>query len=186
MQPPPPDAPDTPGIPRRHPDDGWQLAAPLALRPASRRRLVAFADAIMPPKPREPGTLEQVVTHVQVSLRYMPRASVRLILLELLLLDCSPLWRLRGLRPLSSRPVDVVRQHLREIMASRWLPVRLLTLAPRALILSTYFDQDVAHRGIGYEPTAFIQSRIELRRRWTRGQEPEGTHEIRHPRQARR
>lgn len=185
MQPaPPPDTADTPGIPQRHPDDGWQLAAPLELRPGSRRRLLALADAIMPPEPREPGTLEQVVTHVLVSLRYMPRPSVRLILLGLLLLDWSPLWRLRGLRSLSSRPVSVVRHHLREIMASRWLPVRLLTLAPRALILSTYFDQDVAHRGIGYEPTAFIQSRIELRQRWTLGEEPEGTHEIRHLPQA--
>lgn len=181
-----PAPPDTPGIPRRNPDDDWQLAAPLDLGRRGRRRLEALADAIMPPEPREPNTLDKVVTHVLVSLRYMPRSSVSVILAGLLLLNWSPVWRLRGLRPLTSLPVDLVRRHLRGVMASRWLPVRLLTFAPRALILSTYFDQDVAHRGIDYEPIAFIQSRIALRQRWMLGQEPKDVHDISHLPQVRR
>lgn len=177
MQPAPP---DTPGIPRRHPDDDWQLADPLEVGSGSRRRLLTLADAIIPSEPREPDTLEQVVTHVLVSLRYMPRASARLVLLGLHLLNWSPLWRLRGLRPLTALPVDAVRRHLRAVMASRFLPVRLLSLAPRALILSTYFDQDVAHRSLGYAPEVFIRDRIELRRRWLSGEEPDAGSEIRH------
>jgi hypothetical protein len=39
-----------------------------------------------------------------------------------------------------------------------------MLLAPKACILSTYFDQDEVHRALGYDPKAFMRERVERRR----------------------
>jgi hypothetical protein len=51
---------------------------------------------------------------------------------------------------------------------------------PLGLFMSNYFDQDYAHRAIGYDPVPFIDERIELRRKWVEGEEPTADEEIHH------
>ena len=164
--------------PQRHPDDSWPLAEPLPVRAGTRRALSALIDAMVPPNPRRPGTVSDIADQVLRLLRYMPRSTVYTFTLGLHVLNWSPLWRLRGLLPLSRLDRPRALRHLRTMANSRWLPARLLMLGPQGLILSSYFDQDYAHDAISYEPRGFITSRIRLRRQWLGGAEPDDSAEI--------
>ncbi|MGB8329040.1 MAG: hypothetical protein WCE62_02860 [Polyangiales bacterium] len=166
---------------QRHPDDGWILAAPIEVGARTRQVLLRLADAILPPSPRTESTLDEVTEHALVSLRYMPRSSSMLFLVGMHVLNWSPLWRLRGLRPLTALRTDAARRHLLGITRSRWLPVRLLMYGPLGLFMSSYFDQDYVHRELQYAPKPFIEQRIELRRKWIGGHEPGTQDGIHHP-----
>jgi hypothetical protein len=148
--------------------------------PGTRRVLHTLADAILPPSPRTETTLQDVARHALVCLRYMPRSSAVIFLLGMRLLNWSPLWRLRGVRPLTALPVDAARRHLVGATTSRWLPVRLLMYGPLGLFMSSYFDQDYVHRELDYAPAPFVAERIELRQKWIEGQEPGADEEIHH------
>jgi hypothetical protein len=145
-----------------------------------RRILEKLADAIIPKSPRIASTLDEVVGQALVSLQYMPWSSARLFLWGMRLLNWSPLWRLKGLRPLTDLPTELVGRHLRAVTESRWLPVRLLMYGPVGLFMSSYFDQDYVHREIGYAPAAFVADRIELRRKWVEGREPGADDQVHH------
>jgi len=164
----------------RHPDDGWTLAVPMTVSARMHRILLKLADAILPESPRIETTLEDVAKHALISLQYMPRSSAKIFLLSMRALNWSPLWRLRGLRPLTSLPTDAARRHLQAATQSRWLPVRLLMYGPLGLFMSSYFDQGYVHRELDYAPASFVQDRIELRRRWIAGAEPTMGDEIHH------
>lgn len=165
---------------QRHPDDSWTLAVPRKVSPRTERVLLALADAIIPTSPRTATTLTDVTRHALVCLQYMPESSARLFLVGMRLLNWAPLWRLRGLRPLTKLSREQAHHHLVAVTRSRWLPVRLSMYGPLGLFMSTYFDQDYAHRAIDYDPVPFVESRIELRRRWLTGAEPGADEEIRH------
>ncbi len=165
---------------QRHPDDSWTLAAPRTVNPRTQRVLLALADAIMPASPRTETTLEDVTRHALVCLQYMPRSSAMAFVAGMRLLNWAPLWRLRGLRPLTRLSRDEARRHLVAVTQSRWLPVRMLMYGPLGLFMSTYFDQDCAHRAIDYDPVPFVEERIELRRKWFEGEEPGADQEIHH------
>jgi hypothetical protein len=165
---------------QRHPDDSWTLAVPRKVSPRMERVLLALADAIIPTSPRTETTLEDVTRHALVCLQYMPQSSARLFLFGMRVLNWAPLWRLRGLRPLTRLTRDQARRHLIAVTQSRWLPVRLSMYGPLGLFMSTYFDQDYAHRAIDYDPVPFIEARIELRRQWVEGAEPKVEEEIHH------
>lgn len=165
---------------QRHPDDGWMLAAPIEVGARMHRVLLKLADAILPPSPRTETTLEDVTQHALVCLRYMPRSTATLFLFGMRLINWSPLWRLRGLRPLSALPAEVARQQLLGVVQSRWLPVRLLMYGPLGLFMSSYFDQDYVHQELDYAPIPFVAERIELRRKWIEGQDPGADEEIHH------
>jgi hypothetical protein len=165
---------------QRHPDDSWTLADPKKVSRRTHRVMLALADAIMPPAPRTETTLDDVIRHALVALQYMPRSSVVVLLAGMRFLNWAPLWRLRGLRPLTRLSRDQARRHLGAVMRSRWLPVRFLMYGPLGLFMSTYFDQDYVHRVIGYDPVPFVEERIELRRRWIEGDEPGRDQEIHH------
>jgi hypothetical protein len=165
----------------RHPDDGWILATPMKVSARMHRVLRKLADSIIPDRPRSPETLAEVTRHALVSLQYMPRSSARVFLWGMRLLNWCPLWRLRGLRPLTALPLESAREHLQAVSQSRWLPVRLLMYGPVGLFMSTYFDQDYVHRELGYAPLAFVGDRIELRRKWMEGREPGAEDEVHHP-----
>lgn len=164
----------------RHPEDGWTLASPRAVSARTHRVLVTLADAIVPDAPRTDTTLEDVVRHALISLQYMPSSSARLVLLGMGVLNWLPLWRLRGLRPLTALPTDAARAHLRAATRSRWLGIRVLMYGPLGLFMSSYFDQDYVHSELRYEPVPFVEQRITLRKRWLLGQEPRNTEEIHH------
>jgi hypothetical protein len=165
---------------QRHPDDGWTLAVPMKVGARLHRVLLKLADCILPPEPRTDATLEDAVRHTLVSLRYMPRSSAFAFLWGMRLLNWAPLWRFRGLRPLTLLPTDAARRHLVRINQSRWLPVRLLMYGPLGMFMSYYFDQDYVHRELDYDPAPFVARRIALRRQWTQGREPGAEDEIHH------
>ncbi len=156
----------------RHPEDEWRLAVPMAVTARMHRVLHTLADAVLPDSPRTETTLEDVTRHALVSLQYMPRSSARIFLLGMRLLNWSPLWRLRGLQPLTALPTAAARRHLLAATRSRWLPVRLLMYGPLGLFMSSYFDQDYVHRELDYDPVPFVAERIETRRRWIKGEAP--------------
>ncbi|MGB5809198.1 MAG: hypothetical protein WBG86_01635 [Polyangiales bacterium] len=137
-------------------------------------------DAIIPSAPRSADSVEAIARHALVTLQYMPRSAAFSLLFAMRMLNWSPLWRLRGVLPLTRLTRDAVRAHLSAVMQSRWLPVRLLMHGPLGLFMSTYFDQDYAHREIGYDPVPFVQERIELRAAWVEGREPAIEDEIHH------
>ncbi len=155
----------------------------MAVSGRTHRLLVALADAVVPDSPRTDTTLQDVVRHALVSLTYMPRSSARMFLWALRTLNWLPLLRLRGLRPLTALPRDTARTHLRSATQSRWLGIRLLMYGPLGLFMSSYFDQDYAHREIQYEPVPFVEQRIALRKRWLVGREPGNAEEIHHVRE---
>jgi hypothetical protein len=165
---------------QRHPDDAWTLAAPMKVGARTRRVLLGLADAILPPSPRTETTLEDVTEQALICLQYMPWSTGALFVAGMRLLNWSPLWRLRGFRPLTALPTVAARRHLAGVAHSRWLPVRLLMLGPLGLFMSSYFDQDYVHRELDYAPTPFVAERIELRRKWVEGQEPGADDEIHH------
>jgi hypothetical protein len=136
------------------------------------RILLKLVDAIVPDTPRTATTLKDVAQHALVSLQYMPRSSARIFLFGMRVLNWSPLWRLRGFRPLTSLPTHMARRHLVAVTRSRWLPVRLLMYGPLGLFMSSYFDQDYVHRELEYAPTPFVAERIQARRKWLEGQGP--------------
>jgi hypothetical protein len=144
------------------------------------RILLKLADSILPPAPRTDGTLEDVVRHALILLRYMPRSSALVFLWGMRLLNWAPLWRLRGLRPLTALSTEAARRHLLGVNQSRWLPVRLLMYGPLGLFMSCYFDQDYVHQVLGYAPAPFVARRVDLRRQWTEGREPGAQDEIHH------
>ena len=144
------------------------------------RLLRALVDAVLPPAPRIATTVEDVARHALVCLQYMPRSSAALFLWGMRVVNWSPLWRLRGVRPLTALPVDAVRKHLIAVTRSRWLPVRLLMYGPLGLFMSAYFDQDYVHRELDYAPVPFVASRIAMRREWLEGREPGARDEIHH------
>ena len=149
----------------RHPDDAWTLADPRSVTQSTARVIDCLVDAIVPSEPRAPDTTAMIARHLRVMLQYMPRATAMGFVATLHLLNWSPLWRGRALRPMTSMTRERVRAMLGEVTQSRRLPIRLLLLGPQGLILSTYFDQDVAHQALDYDPQPFFESRIELRKK---------------------
>ncbi|MEM7436282.1 MAG: hypothetical protein AAF436_14075 [Myxococcota bacterium] len=164
----------------RHPEDGWSLAEPRPVSARMHRVLMSLVDAILPDAPRTETTVGDVAKHALVSLQYMPGSSASTFLWGMRLLNWSPLWRFRGVRPLTRLSREATREHLRDVMESRWLPVRLLMYGPLGLFMSTYFDQDYAHQAIDYDPIPFVEERIALRQRWLAGEEPGSESEIHH------
>lgn len=165
---------------KRHPDDGWTLATPVEVGARTRRVLLSLADAILPSEPRTETTLEDVTRHALVSLRYMPRSTATLFLFGMRLVNWSPLWRFRGLLPLSALPRDRARKHLSQLTMSPWLPIRLLMYGPLGLFMSSYFDQSYVHRELDYDPVPFVEDRVEMRRKWIEGLNPGVDDEIHH------
>jgi hypothetical protein len=159
-------------IAARHPQDGWQLADPLPIGTGSRRRLRGLIEALLPPPPapRPEGIEERIAQHMLKVLRYFPRivGTVGFPLL-LFVLEWSPLWyRLRP-RRLSRLPAAEASALLARLARSRLEPLRLLLLGPKALVLSSYFDQDEVHRALDYDPRPFVAERIALRERLRQG-----------------
>ncbi len=86
----------------RVPDDDWQVAAPMPMGPATRRALLGIIRALCPrpPAPWSDEIEEKIEQGVRVFLRYMPPVMGWGFGPMLIVLDLSPLWRLRSLQPL--------------------------------------------------------------------------------------
>ncbi|NOY90505.1 MAG: hypothetical protein GXP55_04785 [Deltaproteobacteria bacterium] len=174
---------DAPGDLARHPDDGFVMADPRPMGRASLRVLDAIVGAVLPPAPapHEPGLEQEIAHSVRVMMQYMPPLSARGFVWVMHLLNWSPLWRLRGLLPLTRISTQRASSVLRGIANSRFLYIRLLMLGPKGLVLSSYFDRDEVHRELRYDPTTFIRARIELRERLLAGGEATPEDDIAEP-----
>jgi len=149
----------------RHPQDGWCLADPAPLSRASERALASVVWALLPPPPApRPADIEaRVQRQVRRMMQYMPRALRLGFVVLVRLLAWAPVWRLRALRRLSALPQAEASQLLAGIALSKLLPLRMMMLAPKAIVLSAYFDQDEVHAALDYEPRAFIRERSQRR-----------------------
>lgn len=164
-------APAATGDLARHPDDGWIFADPYPMGAGSLRVLRALIRAFLPPTPAptEEGLELRIATHVRRMMQYMPRPTAKGFLLTMHLLNWAPLWRLRALRTVTRLPITRSSEILADLAGSRFMVLRLLMLGPKGLILSTYFDQDLVHRELDYEPVSFTKERIALRERLLAG-----------------
>jgi hypothetical protein len=96
-------------------------------------------------------------------IQYMPPTLRLGFLLLVRLLDLSPIWRFQAFSRLSGLDPAVGSKVLQGIATSRFMLLRLMMLGPKAVVLSTYFDQDEAHQVLGYEPKGFLRERIQRR-----------------------
>lgn len=158
----------------RHPNDGWKLAQPYPASAATERALAGLVRTLLPPPPapRSAEIDHDITRHVLVMVQYMPPALRLGFLFLVRLLDWSPVWRFAGLSRLSRFDVERGSQVLQGIATSRFILLRLLMLAPKAMVLSTYFDRDEAHAVLGYEPKGFLRERI-TRRETVMREQPE-------------
>jgi hypothetical protein len=149
----------------RHPDDGWSLAEPVSLSGPSLRALESLVWALLPPAPapRPAGIERRVQLQVRCMLQYMP-TPLRLGFIAMMhVLAWSPVWRMRRPKRLGALSQSEASAVLAGIAQSRFMLLRLMMLAPKAIVLSAYFDQDEVHARLDYEPKAFIRERT-LRR----------------------
>jgi hypothetical protein len=170
----------------RHPDDGWRLAEPWPLGRGSLRALRGLVRALIPapdgggggagaadaagqPAPCDAALVERVVLQIRRNLRYMSPVAGHGLVALVWLLDWSPLWRLRGLRPLHRLAPARAAAALDALGRSRWSPLRTALTAARAAALTVYFDQPEVHAAIGYAPAAHIADRLALRARLLAG-----------------
>jgi hypothetical protein len=149
----------------RHPQDGWCLADPAPLSRGSERALRSVVNALLPPPPApRPADIEaRIERQVRCMMQYMPPPLKLGFVLLMRLLAWSPVWRFHSMNRLSSLPHEEASHVLAGIATSRLMPLRLMMLAPKAITLSAYFDQDEVHAVLDYEPRSFIRERT-LRR----------------------
>jgi hypothetical protein len=152
---------------KRHPDDGWVLADPYPMRLSTRRALRGLIRALCPPPPgpQLPDLEERLELHVRRMLMYMVPVVALGFVLSVHLLDWSPIWRLRGASRIQRLPREDAEHAIAALVVSPSTVARTLILGVRALVLSTFYDQDEAHRAMGYEPVPFLTERVALRGR---------------------
>jgi hypothetical protein len=158
----------------RRPDDDWELSDPQPMGPATIAALRGLIRALCPapPAPWSEDLAARVELGVRHFLPYMPPIMGHGFGYAVHLLDWSPLWAFAGLRRLQHMERVDAGRVLQRLSTSPIKPVRLLIMAARAAVLSTYYDQDEVHQAMGYHPQAFLQQRADLRRRLLAGEAP--------------
>ena len=139
--------------------------------PTTRKALHGVIGALCP-RPPAPWSVEladKVELGVRVFMRYLPPAMGHGFGPLMLLLDWSPVWRLRGLRPLHSWDREQGADLLQRLASSRVKLIRLMIVAARAAVLSVYYDQEEVHQALDYHPLPFLQGRADLRRKLMAG-----------------
>jgi hypothetical protein len=158
--------------PRRHPDDGWILADPYAMREGTRRALRGLIRAVCPPEPRLEDLEDRIEIHVRRMLRYMLPVVALAFVAAVHAVDWAPVWRGVALRRMQHLDRDRAEKLLTEMGESRSGSVRAMILGVRGLVLSTFFDQDEIHEAMNFRPLPFLVERKELRQRLLSGASP--------------
>ncbi len=160
----------------RHPADRWFAELyPVGgiVGPAMRGVIRALCPP--PPAPSSPEIFDAVERYVRGFMRYMPRLVAFGLAVVFVLLDWSPLWLGKSWRRLRKLDHERAAAVLARLDESRSSTLRTLVVAVRGAVLSGYFDQDVVHRELGYEPIPFLQERIALRESLLVRREPEAS-----------
>jgi hypothetical protein len=163
------------GVPtmERHPDDGWKMAEPYPMGRSTREAFRALVRLICPTDVDVPNFEDRVEDHVRRLMSYMPRPLAWSLRLAFQVLDWMPRFMFASTRRLRGMDRDRALVVLNRLVHTRFPPLQTLMYAVKGLILSSFFDQDEAHRAIGYQPLPFLRERIALRQRLLAG---EGAH----------
>jgi hypothetical protein len=155
----------------RHPKDGWTVAEPYPMGPATRAAFRGLIPVLCPPPPApQLADLEdRIELHVRRIMRYFPPLVAIGFCLAIHLIDWSPIWRFVAFSRV--RKLDRARAEavLDGLGASRSPAIRTLILGVRGVVMSTYYDQDEVHAAIDYAPIPWLRSRIALRERIVAG-----------------
>ncbi len=162
------------GVPVPSTVDRFVRARPDTLSPRSQRAFRALARAICPVEsvPSFPDAIERVEAFVLSQLPYMNPVIRRAVGPLCRLVDWSPVWRFRGIRPLRSLSQERATAELESMVHSPFALVRNAIYPVKALILAAYYDQPEVHTAMSYEPVPFIRERIAFRARLMAGEAP--------------
>jgi len=160
------------GAVARRPGDGWQLADPWPMSPSMVRKLHGLIRAMCPPEPVVPDLEPRIEVQIRRMLPYMQPLIARAFFVALRVLDLAPIWRLKRARRLQDLDHDEACAILDGISHAHLGPLSDMVAAARAAILGPYYDLDEVHAHLGYQPAAFMRSRVALRQRLLAGGAP--------------
>lgn len=154
----------------RHPHDGWTFAKPYPMGRSTREAFRSLVRLICPRDIEMPGYEDRVEDQVRRMMSYMPRPMAWALRLAFQILDWMPRFLFASTRRLRGMDRDRAEALLHRLAHTRFPPLQTLMFAVKGLILSSFFDQDEAHRSIGYEPLPFLRERMALRDRILAGE----------------
>jgi hypothetical protein len=155
--------------------DRFVRAVPETLSARARRAFQAIATAVCPVEagPEFPDAIARVEGYILAQLPYM-NPVIRWAFGPLCrVVDWSPLWRFRGLRPIHALSRERATAELDGMVHSRFALVRNAFYPVKALILAGYYDQPEVHVALDYAPVPFIAERTAFRARLMAGQPAE-------------
>lgn len=123
-----------------------------------------------PPGPTLPDLEDRIELHVRRMLSYMVPVVALGFVVAVHVVDFAPMWRFRAWSRLQRLDRDDAERLLTEMGRSRSPFVRMLILAVRGLVLSTFYDQEETHAAMGWKPLPFLTERIRLRERLLAGE----------------
>ncbi len=150
-------------------DNNWTLADPFWLPGMVRGPLRGLIRVVCPLKagPQVPDLVDRIEQQTRVHMAYMnPFVAIGLCLI-FVLMNLSPLWRLRSWRTLASLSVTDRQRAvaiLADLQRSHSFLLLQMMLAVRGTLLTAYYDQPEVHNALGYHPIPWIRDRIAHRR----------------------
>jgi hypothetical protein len=151
-------------------DDGWIIDG-RPLSSSTERALAGLVRGLCPPEPPLENLEDRMASCARRMTAYMHPTTAWGFWFSVHALDWSPIWRLRGWRRIQHLTPEAAATALTELDASRWVIIRSMLVAVRAIILSQFFDQPEVHEAMGYTPVGFTRQRIALRNTRYRGTE---------------
>ena len=153
------------GDARRRPLDSFEEAQPFPMPAPIQEGLEAIILAVVPPKPAPQVPPERIAMALRRFMPYFVRPMAYGFCAGVAMLDTAPIWRLGRFKRLKDLTVAEASDLMDQLATSSLAPIAQLALMFRSAILSMYFDQPEVHDALGFDPEAWMKSRIALRRR---------------------